>query len=571
MTKKIEYIICIVSVLLFSISAASADEVTLTTTTTTVNRGDNTPIVKTSTVTGSPEGMATVNTNASDSSATTPGSTGSSTSETSSGANAPTVEKEKKDLTISGVYNDRQIVPNTMAILCQVSAEDMVNDTAKLFNCVNKLVLQMKSSNAATAASGVDNMTVIQYEELKTLFTLGVQKGIKVSQFEQNQKELNGSTADAKTEQEDNIIIANSINFLNEVVNSMRDLYAERLKSEALSGIQYIEASVVEDMIEKKKEETTLPEEKDDDPVLTAFSTSVTYTAEEPYTTEWLWVKDNDCERQVCTGQAETVEGLNCKDETKTCPDGTFQSKSGDTEAVCTDGECILYDKGEYANVCDDSDNLPELTGYKLIADDSGNYSCTDGNKTVACPDGRITQEMGYVACKNGKCEGCLSEAEVVTTIPVVMYMNGKCMKSDGKINECPDGGPYPTSNPTICVKCSDGNCIECSCETDRGSSSEINLDIESEVDYGEEDDWSVSDDEIDDDKIKIETPEEFEEEDSRISETADTETKKPGLLKRIFTKSGRTEYRNWKEEQEEKVFRDDYERALREYESRNK
>ena len=84
------------------------------------------------------------------SSATNSSSTNTATGGTDSADKAKNTakdktKKEKIDVNYSGLVNGRQVIPNTMAIFCKTNAIDMVKDTGKLYDCINKMVKKIKN------------------------------------------------------------------------------------------------------------------------------------------------------------------------------------------------------------------------------------------------------------------------------------------------------------------------------------------------------------------------------------------------------------------------------------------
>ena len=123
-------------------------------------------------------------------------------------------------------------------------------------------------------------------------------KNASIANYQEVQNSVGKAISDTKTEHEDNVGIASSVSVSTDVINTMRDLLVERLKYEAISGIASIDPEVIKE-IEANGEAT--PEEKQkgggsiSSATETSDSTEITYTVENPKTTEWRYKSENKC------------------------------------------------------------------------------------------------------------------------------------------------------------------------------------------------------------------------------------------------------------------------------------
>jgi len=151
------------------------------------------------------------------------------------------------DGTYSGIYKKEfQLIPNTMATLCKISADDVVKDVQKLKDCVNKLALKRRSADADLSREGLAELNQVKADELKEMIALSAAKGAAVTGY----FAITGGEANNVTEKSSSVndVDASGINttkVLTSVVNSLRDLYVEQLKSVAISNIENIEKDVL--------------------------------------------------------------------------------------------------------------------------------------------------------------------------------------------------------------------------------------------------------------------------------------------------------------------------------------
>lgn len=338
------------------------------------------------------------------------GSAGDSGTEVSGGsASGSSADKDKKDdankkdeTQYTGVFNERQIVPNTMAIYCKVNAEDMLKENAKLYNCINDIARKINDSDASIRAENMQRFDEIRYEELKTMMAQAIAKGAAISNYENIQNELGDATGKTKTEHEDNVAIASATSTLTDVINTMRDLYAERLKNEAITGIQSIDPKVIKDIAEQESEAANGDKSKGEDAGTgtakdgkknqETTSTSIQVTENKP-DIDVTWKEGNNCSQTVCTGG----DNGTCHEEVIPCPNNIYPiNGSAGTYMVCINGECQKY---EDDNFCDNG-SLKEQSG--TITDPSTGM-CGDSK----CPMGIYNFGGGKYACYDDVCTTC--------------------------------------------------------------------------------------------------------------------------------------------------------------------
>lgn len=409
--------------------------------------------ITTTTIESNTEPKPTTSTSSSTNSSSTNATTGGTKSadKAKNTANDKT-KKEKIDVNYSGLVNGRQVIPNTMAIFCKTNAIDMVKDTEKLYECINKMVKKIKNKDSLIRQDGLNDWDEIRAEELRAMMAQAVAKGATIANYEEIQNSTGKAVSQTKTEHEDNVAIANTISISTDVMNTMRDLYAERLKYEAISGIKDIELSALsagndtDGTADEGAAGTTVAgSAASGDKTMSSSEIKVSSTTTDEETSESksaesLCVDDSLKKVSGITLKVTSSGNIACSDGGKevACQDGiypngegTFIACKGGTCASCIDEVVITPDNqknggdpnldldadedpnsSEEELACYD-DKLKEVSGYKILSTSSDKSICSDGSKQVACPDGKYKDGNQTFACKGGKCTGCIDEVVV--------------------------------------------------------------------------------------------------------------------------------------------------------------
>lgn len=494
---------------------AADDSAKSGTSTKTETTKTNLGIITTTTIESNTEPKPTTST----SSATNSSSTNTATGGTDSADKAKNTakdktKKEKIDVNYSGLVNGRQVIPNTMAIFCKTNAIDMVKDTGKLYDCINKMVKKIKNKDSLVRQDGLNDWNEIRAEELRAMMAQAVAKGATIANYEEIQNSTGKAVSQTKTEHEDNVAIANTISISTDVMNTMRDLYAERLKYEAISGIKDIELSALgagndtDGTAEEGAAGTTVAgNAASGGDVMSSSEIKVSSTSTNDETAE------SKSAKSLCGDESlKNVSGITlkmtssgsvaCSDGSKevACQDGIYANADG-TSFACKGGTCASCIEEVVATPDDtqgksepnldlDSDEDPnasipceaglkEVSGYKMLSVSTDKAICSNGSKQVACPDGKYKNGDGTYACKGGKCTGCVDNVEVIGSKVKECPKDAKevtgqsasfklsddestwqvVCKNGTKSVSCPDG-LYP--NGSKMYICTGGNCKAC-------------------------------------------------------------------------------------------------------------
>lgn len=386
------------------------------------------------------------------------------------------------DTDYTGMYNDRQIVPNSMAIFCKMNAEDMIKDFANLHNCVNKIVSKINNSDAQVSAEGKKDLEQIKFDMMKNMLAQALTKSATISNYEEVQNSMMESGAQTQTEHDDNAAIANTVAVLTDVINSMRDLYADKLKLTALEGIDKVDPQVIKDVMANADTEDGASK-KADDTSAEYTSTEAQYTIEHPHVGDIVYNSGNQCVRNICTGLDE--EHLVCQPEYLDCPDGEYLDPSRNNAPVlCKGGKCeyigagegenpnngegfanadvVEGEEGEYAEEgAYYDDDFPDYKGSIFL----GNGQCNTDGQVGPCKDGyHYLPDGRRMSCVNGSCSMTTQEDTVITgKAPDVVvhkdssYSGDNQCTTNGVTGPCEDGIYYTEGGQRM--ECYKGNC----------------------------------------------------------------------------------------------------------------
>lgn len=153
--------------------------------------------------------------------------------------------EDAEDVNYSNLYNGRPLFPEAMMIYCKVNAEDLAADLTKIEPCIKKYVKSINNDNSAVKTQGLHDYDVMRYQALNDTLTNATNKLKSIIDFEKTANGYASATNDSNTQRDTEAAIANSQAFSTNVINNLRDLYAEKLKLQALEGIRNIDPSAI--------------------------------------------------------------------------------------------------------------------------------------------------------------------------------------------------------------------------------------------------------------------------------------------------------------------------------------
>lgn len=149
----------------------------------------------------------------------------------------------------SGVYEGRRVIPEVMADYCNITAEEVVNDTANtvLRDCMAKYVMAMNNENAAERSKAIEDFVMLKYNVLSNLLATATTKNQSVDNYEGKMNQYNDAYSRTETVHESEAGITNTTAFMTDVMNSNRELLAAHLFYEAINGIADIDPRLIAD------------------------------------------------------------------------------------------------------------------------------------------------------------------------------------------------------------------------------------------------------------------------------------------------------------------------------------
>ncbi len=168
-------------------------------------------------------------------------------------ANAADQKNEKNEpIKYSGMYKGRQVVPNTLAIFCQmegpvfvgtekatVGKKEVAGATAS-WACLLKILEKMKHPDPQTRDEGVRDWKTITQDEIDQFMSETIAKGAVVENYEKDQDTMVYAAKETKDDHTDNVTKAATQLNMADVINTLRGLYAEELKYTVLSTLSSV-------------------------------------------------------------------------------------------------------------------------------------------------------------------------------------------------------------------------------------------------------------------------------------------------------------------------------------------
>ena len=160
---------------------------------------------------------------------------------------------ETKETTIfSGTYNGKQVIPNTMAIFCQMNGAVMVGEEKATINkkevsgataiqaCLKKILKKMMNADPQTRDEGNKDWKTITQEQIYQLTPETLAKSVVVNDYAKNQETMEASEISLKDDHADSVGHASITANMTDVINSLRSLYAEEVKYTVLSTLSAV-------------------------------------------------------------------------------------------------------------------------------------------------------------------------------------------------------------------------------------------------------------------------------------------------------------------------------------------
>lgn len=281
-------------------TSASANDDIKTTVTTNKN-GKKTTETSTGYANGNVGGLSGGSSNIS--SPATTGGTGTAGG-TGSGTNSGSSDGDKKDadeVNYTGVYKGHQVLPDLMMIYCKINAEDIIADVTKLEACIKKYVTAINNSNASVKSEGIHDFNTLRYKTLVDVMATAVTKLASVANYEETMNKHAEAAAKMKTNFETESVLIDTQEFSTDVMNSIRELYADILKYQAIDGMVNIDPSAILDEDEELDENGNIVE--------SSGGTSADQTSQKAQTEATAGSSEGGDEEVGGDGENEAIDG----------------------------------------------------------------------------------------------------------------------------------------------------------------------------------------------------------------------------------------------------------------------
>ena len=163
-------------------------------------------------------------------------------------------EKPKDETTYSGVYKGHQIIPNLMALHCKVNAEDIVKDLSLMEKCIRQYLTEMNNENAAAKEEAMKDYNNLRYAVINDNLAVAITKAASIAGYEEKMNEYAEATSNADTKFDTETAVAYTQAFSTDVMNSIRELYVEMIKYEAVNGLIDVDPSAIVEGEETEKQ-----------------------------------------------------------------------------------------------------------------------------------------------------------------------------------------------------------------------------------------------------------------------------------------------------------------------------
>lgn len=295
------------------------------------------------------------------------------------------LEEESKNIDYSGIYNKKQLLPNLMAIYCKANAEDMVKDISKLHECVRKYIEHASNQEASAQAEGREKIRNLTYKAWSDVSATALTKIANIPNFNETYEQYADAGNKTTTAHEDELAVSSTTSVLTDVIDSMRELYAENAKASAIEDIGAVDIATVKAVEDLRLAQQAAAEaqRKADEEYWKAQEDAAKKQIDDEYAQKQA---EADAANAQAQGQENTEES-----EENICTGGSFN--------LCTkacDENVSFGMRGACYSQC--SKTCPD---YKESACTGGSYL-----KCTRSPRGSLSETDHYKKCFS-ECGGC--------------------------------------------------------------------------------------------------------------------------------------------------------------------
>lgn len=158
-------------------------------------------------------------------------------------------DKEDEDTSeYTGMYNNRSIIPEKMAVYCKLDAEkDIVKNESgdKINECLSKYLYEMSKANAEERKDAEKEYSDTNYKMSVDSLAVAIAKNGSVANFEEEMNKYSDAHDKQTSSADDEVAITHEIALATDVLNSLSELLTEDLKSSVFKNLSNIDPKMV--------------------------------------------------------------------------------------------------------------------------------------------------------------------------------------------------------------------------------------------------------------------------------------------------------------------------------------
>jgi hypothetical protein len=166
---------------------------------------------------------------------------------------AATKDTTASDTKYTGVYNDRQLIPNIMAIHCKMNAENVANDLSLLDKCMLQYLAEINAGDASAREIGLQDYDTLRRASATDLNSTATTKSASIQGFEDELNKYSEATGESNTKFDMESALNNTQAFSTDFANSLRELYIEVIENMAIINYQSLDGKLIIDEAETKE------------------------------------------------------------------------------------------------------------------------------------------------------------------------------------------------------------------------------------------------------------------------------------------------------------------------------
>lgn len=158
---------------------------------------------------------------------------------------------QKENVDYKGTKEDIQVVPNALAIYCEMNGEDFVAEEKKdaVKKCLDTIVAKLNDKSSEERKQASDDYSIIISEQAQTLMMQAVNKSAGNVEYDKARKAQATANSQTQTDFETTSSHAFASTLQLQAINDFRTFFASGMKYIALGNLSNVDAAaVIEDM-----------------------------------------------------------------------------------------------------------------------------------------------------------------------------------------------------------------------------------------------------------------------------------------------------------------------------------